>query len=167
MRPPLALGHIALSVPDLDAGIEWYGDLFGFQPIAPAQLVDVRGGHFGTLVSDVFGPRLGAFRLVHLHTASGTAVEMFQFIEPAFERRDEVFEYWKGGYSHLCVIDPDIEGLTQRIIDRGGRMRTSQIWPLFEGEPYRIAYCEDPWGSVIEIYTHSHEQTFANRETYD
>jgi hypothetical protein len=42
-------------------------------------------------------------------------------------------------------------------------MRTSKIWHLFEGEPYKICYCEDPWGSVIELYSHSHEQTFSNQ----
>lgn len=163
MRPPLAVAHVALTVPDLDAAIAWYGELFGFQPIGPPQEIDVRGGHLGTLVSDVFGPKLGAFRFVHLHTANGAALELFEFIEPAFERREDPFEYWKGGFSHIAFVDPEIEELVKRIQERGGRIRTSQIWSLFEGEPYRICYCEDPWGSVIEIYSHSHEETWSRR----
>jgi hypothetical protein len=87
---------------------------------------------------------------------------MFEFIDPRYERPDDMFEYWRGGFNHICVVDPDIETLTQRIVDRGGKMRTSRIWELFEDKPYKICYCEDPWGSVIELYSHSHQQTFAN-----
>ena len=34
---------------------------------------------------------------------------------------------------------------------------------LFEDAPNQLVYCEDPFGNVVEIFTHSHEQTFANR----
>jgi catechol 2,3-dioxygenase-like lactoylglutathione lyase family enzyme len=160
---PLAFGHIALTVPDVDAAIEWYSDLFGFQKIAGPDIVEKGPGQFWDVVEDVFGPRLEKFRLAHLRSANGVALELFEFIAPAYEPPEENFAYWRGGFNHVCVVDPDIEGLVERIQDRGGRLRTSRIWPLFEGEPFLIAYCEDPWGSVIEIYSHSHEQTFANR----
>ena len=45
---------------------------------------------------------------------------------------------------------------------RAGR-RTSRVWELFPGEPYRTCYCEDPFGNAIELYSHSHERTWANR----
>ena len=166
MGRPLAIGHIGLTVPDLDAAVAWYTEVLGFQLIGPPQICDVRGGHFGTLVSDVFGPELGAFRLAHLHTANGLALELFEFIEPKYEPPKEKFEYWKGGYNHICVIDPDIDGLVKRVVERGGRMRTSQVWTLFDGEPYKCVYVEDPWGSVFEIFNYSSDMTFGNRESY-
>jgi catechol 2,3-dioxygenase-like lactoylglutathione lyase family enzyme len=163
MRPPLAFGHVAVSVPDLDAGVDWYSELFGLQLIAPIAEIDDSAGHFWDVVADVFGPRLGSVRLAHLRSANGTALEMFQFIEPAYQARKDPFEYWKGGFNHICFVDPEIEQLVAKIVAQGGKMRTSKIWHLFEGEPYKICYCEDPWGSVIELYSHSHEQTFSNQ----
>ena len=62
------------------------------------------------------------------------------------------------------MVDPDIEGLAARIAERGGRVR-SEVLTLFEDAPYRLVYCEDPFGNIIEIFTHSHEQTFANRQS--
>ncbi len=164
MTPPLAVGHIGLTVPDLDAAVDWYSELFGFQLIAPKQFCDLRGGYIdGSLLSDVFGPDLRAYRMAQLRTANGTTLEMFEFIEPKYERPKNNFEYWRGGFNHLCVIDPAIEALAARIVEKGGRMRTSKVWDLFEGGPYKIVYVEDPWGSVIEIYNNSSEMAFGNR----
>jgi catechol 2,3-dioxygenase-like lactoylglutathione lyase family enzyme len=162
VRAPLAFGHVAVTVPDLDAAVAWYGEMFGLSPISPIETIDSSSGHGWDIVQDVFGPRLGGFRLAHLRSANGTALEMFQFLEPAFEQPDDPFEYWRGGMSHICFVDPEIEALAARIEEAGGRLRT-KIWELFPGQPYRIVYCEDPWGTVIELYSHPHEQSFANQ----
>ncbi len=37
------------------------------------------------------------------------------------------------------------------------------MWELFPGEPYRCCYCEDPFGNVVELYSHGHERVWANR----
>ncbi|MGE0505407.1 MAG: VOC family protein, partial [Solirubrobacterales bacterium] len=63
MSRPLAFGHVALTVPDLDAAIEWYSDLFGFQVIAGPDRVKRGPGRVWDVVVDVFGPRLEEFRL--------------------------------------------------------------------------------------------------------
>jgi catechol-2,3-dioxygenase len=34
---------------------------------------------------------------------------------------------------------------------------------LFPDKPYKLAYCEDPFGNIIELYTHSTEQIWSNR----
>lgn len=61
------------------------------------------------------------------------------------------------------MIDPDIEGLTKKIVAAGGRQR-SQIWSLYPNRPHSMTYCEDPWGNILEIYTHSYEQSYSNQE---
>jgi hypothetical protein len=62
------------------------------------------------------------------------------------------------------VVDPDIEGLAKRIADSGGK-QNSAVWTLLEGEPFQAVYCQDPWGNIIEIYSHSTELMYANRDT--
>jgi hypothetical protein len=120
------------------------------------------GGDFTELCADVFGPGLEHMRVAHLATANGAALELFEFVSPRHERRADNFQYWRGGIFHFCVVDPDIEGLVARIAATGGRQR-SRIWTIFEGQPYRAAYCEDPYGNILEVLTHSHEQTFSNQ----
>jgi len=85
---------------------------------------------------------------------------MFEFDHPKSERRKDNFEYWKTGIFHFCVTDPDIEGITARIVDNGGKLRT-RIWQIVPDKPYKLAYCEDPWGNIVEVYTHSYEQIWS------
>jgi catechol 2,3-dioxygenase-like lactoylglutathione lyase family enzyme len=160
LRP---IAHIGITVPDLSEAIDWYCDVLGFEAIGPAVEVRVDDGHAGTVAADVFGPRLGRFRQAHLASANGVALELFEFLEPPSEPRLDNFEYWRTGVFHICLLAPDIEELEERIVESGGLRRTSQVWEMWPGEPYRTCYCEDPFGNVIELYSHSHERTYSNR----
>lgn len=51
----------------------------------------------------------------------------------------------------------------QRIVVTGGKQR-SKIWQLFADKPYKIVYCEDPFGNIVEIYSHSVEHVGAIRD---
>jgi catechol 2,3-dioxygenase-like lactoylglutathione lyase family enzyme len=150
MSPP-ALAHVGVTVTDLDAAVRWYGDVLGLDPIGPAVEVRAHEGHGGAVAADVFGPRFGRFRQAHLATANGAALELFEFAEPA------------AALPHFCLATPSIDAVVERIVGAGGRRRTARIWELFAGEPYRMCYCEDPFGNVVELYSHSHERTYANR----
>lgn len=164
MSPPRPIAHVGVTVTDLDVAIDWYCSVLGFDPIAAPVEVSSEDGHAGAVATDVFGPRLGRFRQAHLASANGVALELFEFIEPRSERRADNFEYWKTGIFHLCVVAPDIEELASRIAESGGCRRTSRVWEMWPGEPYRTCYCEDPFGNIIELYSHSHERTYANRD---
>jgi catechol 2,3-dioxygenase-like lactoylglutathione lyase family enzyme len=162
LRP---IAHVGVTVTDLDWAVDWYCDVLGFEAIGPAVEVAADDGHAGAVAIDVFGPRLGRFRQAHLASANGVAVELFEFLEPRSERRMDNFDYWKTGIFHLCLVAPDIEQLAERIAKSGGRRRTAQVWEMWPGEPYRMCYCEDPFGNIIELYSHSLERTYANRGT--
>jgi len=158
-----AVAHVGMTVTDLERAVAWYRDVLGLEPLGEPLEVWARNGHAGVVAADVFGPRFGAFRQAHLASANGVALELFEFLDPPSERRAHDFEYWKTGVFHLCVVAPDIEQAAQRIAASGGRRRTSRVWEIFPGEPYLTCYCEDPFGNVIELYSHSHERTYANR----
>lgn len=146
-----AIAHVGMAVADLDRAVSWYSQVLDLEPLGPATTVRANEGHAGTVAADVLGNN--AFRQVHLTSANGVALELFEFAEPQ--------ERWKGLF-HVCLVAPQLERAAARIAATGGR-RTSRIWHIFEDAPYRTCYCEDPFGNTIELYSHSHERTYANR----
>jgi len=155
---PKTINHIAVSVPDLDRAVKWYKEVLGFTVIKePIELV-TDDSLKGMAVKDIHGPRLKKMRMVWLSSANQIGFEIFEYIEPKAERRVDNFEYWKSGFIHICITDPDIEGLCKRISETGGKQR-SKIWDIVTEKGYKIAFCEDPFGNIIEIYSHSYEQT--------
>ncbi len=121
--------------------------------------------HLAALVRTIFGPRLGKFKFCHMISENGVGIELFQFIEPASELRPEEsnFEYWKTGYFHICLTEPNIEEFSDRIVSAGGRRRT-EILELAPGSGKKFCFCEDPFGNVIEIYSHSYEEFWGSAQ---
>jgi catechol 2,3-dioxygenase-like lactoylglutathione lyase family enzyme len=159
--PRCAVAHVGLTVPDLDRAIDWYVEVLGFQLLAGPIALDRND----EVAADVFGERFGALRQAHLTGLGGAGVELFEFLEPRTEAQPPEFAYWRTGLSHFCVVVPDPDALIARITSTGGRLRTRRLWRLFADEPFAMAYCEDPFGNPIEIYSHSYERIYANRPT--
>ena len=159
MTYPRAFSHVGISVPDIKQAVDWYHIVFGCSVVQ--QPTEVREGadHIGELCIDVFGRGFGSFFIAHLATADGIGIELFQFSN--FERKENNLEHWKNGVYHLCFTDPDIAELARKIVESGGKQRTA-IWTLKPGQPYQMVYCEDPWGTIIELYTHRYEAIYAN-----
>jgi len=145
-----AVAHVGVTVTDLDRAVRWYGDVLGLEPIGAVVEVRAGDGHGGAVAADVFGSGFDRFRQAHLTGANGVALELFEFGAPPDD--------WRAGIFHVCFAVGDVGAVAARI----GR-RTSRVWELFPGEPYRTCYCEDPFGNPIELYSHSHERTWANR----
>ena len=113
----------------------------------------------GVMCNDVLGPGWGQFRIAHLPTGDKKGVELIQF--PNAENPENNFEYWKTGVFHFAVQDPDLEGLAEKIVAAGGKQRMP-VREYYPGEkPYRMVYMEDPFGNIIEIYSHSYELTYS------
>jgi len=160
LATPRALNHIGLTVPDIRAAIDWYAEVLGFRLIAgPRVMAPLAAATEET--RHILGPRFRKALQAHLVTANGVGIELFQFIDPPVETPADNMEYWKRGYWHLCFTDPDLEGLLARVLATGGKQR-APVFAFIPDTDYRLVYCEDPWGNVFEIFSHSYEQTFAN-----
>jgi len=163
-----AVNHIAVSVTNIHKAMDWYRDVMGMTVLVkPVEISAIaqKGGdtHLSNLVRTVFGQRLGKFLICHLSSANGVGIELFEFIEPKSEQRKDNFEYWKTGFFHISVTEPAIEELADRIASSGGRKRT-EVMELNPGSGKKICFCEDPFGNIIEIYSHSYEQFWANSQ---
>jgi catechol 2,3-dioxygenase-like lactoylglutathione lyase family enzyme len=160
--------HVAVSVTDIDMAASWYQNILGMTlllgPVEISASSPPSPQSIAALVRQVFGPKLGKFKICHLSSSNGVGVELFQFIDPAAERRrqDSNFEYWKTGFFHIAVTEPNIEELANKISSTGGKRRTA-VLDLEPGKSAKkICFCEDPFGNIIEIYSHSYEQFWAN-----
>ena len=158
MTAALAINHIGMTVPDIERAIDWYARVMGFRLIFRRTL-EYRPEV--PEVREIFGERMRRAYQAHLLSANGVGLELFQFVDPPVEAPANGFAWHETGVFHLCVTDPDIDGLVARIVANGGRQRT-KVWQFLPGRPYRLVYCEDPFGNVIEAFSHSYAETFAN-----
>jgi catechol 2,3-dioxygenase-like lactoylglutathione lyase family enzyme len=170
--PIRAFNHVAVSVTDIDSAMRWYRDVIQMTLLVePTEVTTYQmeqknyDPHLATLVKAIFGVKLGKFKICHMVSANGAGIELFQFLEPASELRskDNNFEYWKTGYFHICLTEPNIEELSDKIASTGGKRRT-EVLELAPGSGKKICFCEDPFGNVIEIYSHSYEEFWADSD---
>lgn len=157
MVRPVSINHVGAVVPDIEAAIRWYTDVMGFGLIAgPFDLTR----HVPNIeqIKDVLGGQLIHLRIAHMTTGNAVGFELFEPIDPPLEKRENMVEFWRAGYFHICVTDPDVEALVERIVETGGQ-KLSQIWPDRPPpkEEFRMCYCTDPFGNVIEVYSHSYD----------
>ncbi len=157
----MLLNHVGVTVTDLEKAIKWYSEVLGFELLMGPLEIDVDNPTIGEICSDIFGENWKSMRQAHMSMTNGIGLEIFEFVEPKAERRENNFEYWKNGFFHICVTNPNVKGLASKISETGGKQRT-EVWTVFPG--CDIAYCEDPFGNIIEIYSRSYEQFYANRE---
>lgn len=176
----IAVNHVAVCVTDIRKAMEWYRDVLGMtvlcEPIQISSSGEIHTSEEGSsaeeprtdpqlsrLVKQVFGPRMQKFLICHVASANGVGIELFQFLEPQSVRSDDNFEYWKTGFFHIAITDPRVAELAERIAGNGGKKRTD-VLEIAQGSDKRICFCEDPFGNVIEIYSHSYEQFWANAQ---
>ncbi|MFI2812505.1 MULTISPECIES: lactoylglutathione lyase family protein [Microbulbifer] len=158
---PRNFSHIGISVPDLEAAVRFYTEVLGWYLIMPPTTITEDDSAVGVMCTDVFGPGWGEFRIAHLSTGDRIGVELFQF--RGQENPEDNFEYWKTGIFHFCVQDPNLEELAEKIEAAGGRRRMKEPRYYYPGEkPYRMIYMEDPFGNILEIYSHSYELTYGS-----
>jgi catechol 2,3-dioxygenase-like lactoylglutathione lyase family enzyme len=156
--------HIGLTVPDLEAGIDWYQNALGWTlTFGPVEL-EADDSFTGRQIESVFRRPGVRFRLAHLDPGGETMVELFEFSQPSTEG-GAGFEFWRTGVFHLCLVVDRVEETAAAIAGAGGR-QTMAVQRIIKGEPYLMCYCADPFGNIIELYSHPHREVFARRGGY-
>ncbi|USZ73694.1 VOC family protein [Natronosalvus halobius] len=156
---PRGLAHVGLTVSNIDEAVEWYRDVFGFNLVLGPATIE-NEGFFGRQVSDLLGD-FEEMKIAHLSTGNQVGIELFEFDDTTGKNDPDPFS---PGLFHLSIIDPEVEELAT-VIDENGGDAYSDVWGVnSEDDDYKLAYCKDPWGNLIEVFSHSNERIYSNRE---
>lgn len=153
---PRKFSHIGMSVKSIEEVVKWYSEVLGFYVLMPVtDVINEDKTAIGVMCQDVFGQEFENFKIAHLSTADGIGIELFEFPETTATQAE--FSPYNLGVFHLSLQDPNIEQLAATIVANGGkqRMPIREYYP--NEKPYKMVYMEDPFGNIIEIYTHSYE----------
>lgn len=161
MQYPRAFSHIGIAVPDLEKAVEFYQNVLGWYLIMkPTQVKEEKETAIGQMCIDVFGQGWESFKIAHLSTSDKVGIELFEFKENSKPQAE--FKPYQTGVFHFSVQDPDVEGLAKKIVEHGGKQRMP-IREYYPGEkPYKMVYMEDPFGNILEIYSHSYEMHYSS-----
>jgi len=155
---PVNFSHVGLTVPNLEEALDFYLNVMGWYHISgPIDVYeDDRESRLTTIGKLLYGEGWKKFRFAHLSAADGIGCEIFEF--ETNTHPISVNTPFSTGIFHFCVQDPNIEDLVARIEQYGGQ-RMCEIIELDPGKkPYKMVYVKDPFGNMIEIYTHSYER---------
>lgn len=154
--------HVGLTVPDLPEAVSWYCDILGFQLLAGPfhSTFSEKDSSADTMTKDLLGEDITEMRNAHLLADNQIGLELFSF--PGAPRVEQP-PLWQPGFFHLCITAQDVQAMADHIASHGGKQR-SKVWNTWPGKPYYLVYCEDPFGNIIEIYSHTTEQMYANKE---
>lgn len=160
MQPGSKFNHVGIGVADIERAVTFYVSVFGCRVLrSPFQVrsSDTRGEQ----PVDVLKPPLFKhMAMAHLATVNGIGIELFQLIDPPHEPRQPQLEYWKSGVFHLSFTSPDLERKLAELIEGGG-MQLSEVWVNDDrDESKKMVYCTDPWGTIIELYTHDYTDMY-------
>ena len=161
MTPPVRFCHIGITVPDLERAVEFYTKALGLYLIMAPTTIHHDDSAIGQMCDDVFGEGWGIFP----HRAS---VDRRRHRHRAVRVPED-----HAGADALRVLAPeDVPFLRPGSRPRGPRqahrgstaasMRMKQVRHYYPGQkPYRMVYCEDPFGNIVELYSHSYELTYS------
>jgi glyoxylase I family protein len=136
----VGIHHVAISVPDLDRALAFYGDLLGFEV--------VQRGEWDRDFPDgdrAIGLEQTSARMAMLE-APNAYLELWEYRNPPPE--DRVSRPCDHGYPHMAL---QVRGIAEEY----ERLRAGGM--TFVGEPVDFGrssaiYGRDPFGNVIELY---------------
>jgi len=150
-RSPRTINHCGISVTNLKEAIKFYTRTFGFKVLKKKSINTEDSSMEARIFKDIFEGRLRKLDAAWLNSGNRAGLEIFEFVDPKAERLVNSFDNWRKHFSHICITDPNIEDLCERIKHNGGVKHSD--YHNTGGKDYRLVYCKDPFGNFIELFT--------------
>ncbi len=136
----VGIHHVAVGVPDFEAGLAFYRDVLGFE--------QVERTHFSgpnPAVESAIGITAPSAQMAMLR-GGNAYIELWQYEQP--EPADLTANPNDYGYPHLALQVTDIDKEHARLTEAG----MSFVGPPVDFGDSAAVYGRDPFGNVIEIY---------------
>jgi len=141
----LQLDHVAVTVPDLDAAVEWYCMMFGFSVAWREDWTDAPARPLGLPGETV------RLRGAGLDIGAGVYLELHEMPPPRAARR----RLDQTGISHFAFRTTDIDALYARLAAAGVSFKSGPQHIATGGlAGERWVYAEDPWGVAWHLCQH-------------
>ncbi|KIW32590.1 uncharacterized protein PV07_04120 [Cladophialophora immunda] len=145
------LNHVAVSVPDVEAVVDWYSTHLGFRLLGKIAHIK-RSTDPNAAIFAIYPPSLNEVKLAYMATGNGVGFEVFEFVDPKPVAAEREFHYERAGFFHVCVTDPDPDALADRVVSAGGKKVGQTVDPGNVG--VKCLYLADPWGNIVEALTY-------------
>lgn len=143
-------------MPDCEAAVAWYTSVLHYRLLKPVLHVK-RELLPEAFIFKIFDSKLQEFKIAWLGTGrNGGGLELFEFIEPAHRAPEQQgIDYTRCGVFHISLTVPDPEEVGQQVLEAGG---TRIGLPVTMPSGDRVVYCQDPWGTTLELLSAPFEQ---------
>ena len=136
----VGIHHVAIGVPDFEAGLRFYTEVLGFEIVA-----ETRFSGPNPAVEAAIGLPEPSARMAMLR-GGNAHIELWQYQQPQPEDlRSRPCDY---GYPHIALEVKNIQQEHARLSAAG----MSFVGPPVEFGDSAAVYGSDPFGNVIEIY---------------
>jgi catechol 2,3-dioxygenase-like lactoylglutathione lyase family enzyme len=135
------IDHTALSVPDMDAALQFYSGVLGFEV-----LMNFAWPSGAKPLDDLVGLPDSASKVAMLRLGD-TRIEVFEYLNPKGRAQDPDRPVCDHGIIHLCLAVSDIAGEYERLREAGVRFNST---PIDLGREVCV-YGRDPFGNVLEL----------------
>ncbi len=136
----VGIHHIAVGVPDFQAGLEFYTQVLGFE-----QVENTAFSGPNPAVEAAIGLKQPSAHMAMLR-GGNAYIELWQYTEPVpKDLRAKPNDY---GYPHFALEVKDIEAEHARLTAAGMQF----VGPPVDFGDSAAVYGSDPFGNVIEIY---------------
>jgi len=146
--------HVAITVPDLNAAIQFYSEVFGGRevwrlgPLDSAQLPRASDGRDWTdAYLNVPGARL---TFAMLDVPPNMKLELFEYELPKDARHQPPRNCDWGGH-HIAFAVDDLEAAVEYVKSKGLRLMEGPIVAEYPPVGALVNYVLDPWGNQIEL----------------
>jgi catechol 2,3-dioxygenase-like lactoylglutathione lyase family enzyme len=142
----LGVDHVGINVPDLEQGVKFFKDMFGFVPVTK----------LGPIKMDAAWKKnfhihddSGEVTIVMLRAGNGSNIELFQYKPSAGNTtrpyRDDLFS------THISLYTSDLQASVSYLKSKGIKFLTDPIPGGGDTAGETWVYFESPWGATFEL----------------
>jgi len=136
--------HVAIGVPDMDAGLRFYRDALEMK-------VAWRHRVGGTMLASLSGIPSAEAEVVQLECPGGSRVELISYVPQGGSDPRRLNDF---GLNHLSLGVRDVHATYEYLLGRGVKFSCEPIRISDESHPlvgWFVTYLKDPWGTVLEL----------------